>query len=519
MVTEKSFAQKESNSFQQNIQNILIVGAGPAGLATALILAKRGGKNITVLEQRANAGYYEADKSFSYQIDGRGQKLTNLLGLTDQLAKISVPSTEFYLSQIRPNGSRKISKLPTINPQRKTAYWLPRREFVLLLYQEITQNWTDQIAILFNTKCLKINKKCLTDTKREELEVFVQTGNEDVITFKPDLLVGCDGLNSIVRKTLKEWEEPTSDKFAMKLFPSPSSGLKYKVLTLPPKFPLDYSGQEYAVSTIAYAIRGALRGNKQSISLGLLPLKNPDQPRSANIIKYPDHKIWELKTSLQLYNFFEQAFPQLPLTQIISPEEAERFTKSAGGYFPVPQYCSGLYLLCNQEPEINQSSTTGIVLLGDAIHCFPPDIGQGVNAALEDVCILNDALAESNDVLWRALPLYESLRLPDTKALVYLAQVAYPWQYNQDFWGKMLWYGNFFLRLLLSRLLPCLFNPPAFFLVQNHQLSYQQIWVMVERTTKTLYILGIILFCSLLALLLYFQVKMQLPLLVDIIFS
>jgi 2-polyprenyl-6-methoxyphenol hydroxylase-like FAD-dependent oxidoreductase len=502
MVTEELFTQKESNNFRQNV---LIVGGGPAGLATALMLAKRGWINITVLEQRATADYYEPDKAFNYQIDGRGQKFTDFLGLTDKLSKISVPSTEFYLTQVKPNGSRKTSKLPTVNPNRKTAYWLPRRAFVLLLYQEIEQNWQDRITVLFSAKCVQINKKGINNSKQENLEVFVHTENGRVVTFEPYLLVGCDGLHSIVRNTLKEWDKPTSDKFEMKLFPSPSSCLRYKVLTLPPNFPVVHSSNEHAVSTVAYAIRGALRGRKRSVSLGILPLKNPDEPRSANIIKYPDHQIWELKNSEELYNFFEKAFPQLPIRQIVSPEEAERFAKSEGGYFPIPQYCSGLHLLLMHEQaclEIPQSSSAGIILLGDAIHCFPPDIGQGVNSALEDVYILNEALSQSNDELSRSLPLYESLRLPDTKALVYLAQTAYPWQYNQNSLGRLVWYVNFFLRLLLSRLLPFIFNPPAFFLIQNYQLSYQQIWVMVQRTTKTFYILSMILLCGLLALVL-----------------
>ncbi|MBD2774360.1 FAD-dependent oxidoreductase [Iningainema tapete] len=502
MVDQESLAQKENNNFRQNV---LIVGGGPAGLATALMLVKRGWTNITVLEQRATADYYEPDKSFSYQIDGRGQKFTDFIGLTERLSKISVPSTEFYLTQIKPTGSRKTSKLPTVNPNRKTAYWLPRRAFVLLLYQEIEQNWQDCINVLFNAKCMQINKKGINNLKQEKLEVIVRTENESVITFEPNLLIGCDGLNSIVRNTLKDWHKSTSDKFEMKLFPSPSSCLRYKVLTLPPKFPLDHSGKEHALSTMAYAIRGSLQGRKRSVSLGILPIKNPEEPRSANIIKYSDHQIWELKNTEELYNFFEKAFPQLPVRQIVSFEEAERFAKSEGGYFPIPQYCSGLHFLLSQEQtclETPLSSAPGIVLLGDTIHCFPPDIGQGVNSALEDVCILNEALSQTNDEFWRALPLYESLRLPDTKALVYLAQTAYPWQYNQNSLGKLLWYANFLMRLVLSRLLPFIFHPPAFFLIQNHQLSYQQIWDRAKHTTKTLYILGLILLCGSLALVL-----------------
>lgn len=486
MPTEKSLISEIKHSDR----SVLIVGGGPAGLAAALMLAKRGWTNITVLEKRAAADYYEPDKSFNYLIDGRGQKFTDFLGITDRLTEIGVPNTEFYLTRIKADGSRKTAKLPTINPNRKTAYWMPRRAFVFMLYQEIVRHWSDRITVLFNRNCVEINKTA-------KLEIVAEDEKGTVSKFVADLLVGCDGVNSIVRNTLKEWEKSISNKFEMKYFPSASSGLKYKVLSLPPNFPLDSTDNEYAVCDMAYAIRGAFPERKRAVSLGLLPIKNPKEPRTANIITRPDNAIWELKNSADVYKFFEQAFPQLPIHQILSPEEAERFALSEGGYFPIPQYCSGLQFLVT---PANTNSTAGVVLLGDAIHCFPPDLGQGVNSALEDVCVLNQALSESDDDLDCALPLYESLRLPDTEALVRLVQIGYPWQYNQAPLRSKLWNINFLFRLLLSKLLPFIFSPPAFFLIQNSQLSYKEIWVMVQRTTKYLYVLGIILMCVFLIL-------------------
>lgn len=490
-------------------QNVLIVGGGPAGLATALMLAKRGWKNITVLEKRPTADYYEPDKSFNYAIDGRGQKFTDFLGITERLSEISVPSTEFYLTLIKADGSRKTSKLPIIDPNRKTAYWLPRPQFLSLLYQEIEANWHDSIKVLFNIKNLdinKINESNIDETKgkeQEKLEISVYKEDNSVIKFQPSLLVGCDGINSVVRDTLKQWDEAvlnesestisnksTTTKYQLHYYPSPSSLLKYKVLTLPASFPLDLDGKEKSVCNISYAIRGSFRERQRAISLGLLPIKNPNAPRTANIITRPGHEIWNLKTGNEIHNFFEQAFPHLPIRQIISLEEAEKFAKSEGGQFPIPQYCSGLYYLLNQ-----QKSNTGVVLLGDAIHCFPPDIGQGVNSALEDVCVLQSALSQSNDNILQALPLYESLRSKDLKPLIRLAQTAFPWQYNQAPLSRRLWSVNFFLRLLLNKVLPFIFSPPAFFLIQNHQLSYQEIWVKAQQTTKILYALGIILIC------------------------
>ncbi|NER47228.1 MAG: FAD-dependent monooxygenase [Symploca sp. SIO1A3] len=477
-------------------QNVVIIGGGPAGLGTALMLAQRGWIGITVLEKRPSAEYYEPDKSFSYQVDGRGQKLTDLLGLTPKLADVSVPNTDFYLTLIQKDGKRQTTKLPIADSKRKTAYWLPRASLVELFYQEIIQHWQDSIQILFHTTGVEIQQH------QDYLTVIAQSENKQQLSFTPTLVVGSDGLNSIVRQTLHQWEQGKSDAFAMKQFPSPSTGLKYKVLSFPPQFTLSDQEGDLAQSTMAYAIRSSFKGRNQAISLGLLPLKNSAQPRTANIITYPEHNIWQLTTTAEVEQFLTQAFPQLPLAKIISPEEIARFTASAGGKFPMPQYCSGLYRIWGQ-PEGNQG--TGVILLGDAAHCFPPDIAQGVNSALEDVYLLQKMLTETQDNLSEALPRYEKLRQPDIKALIRLAQVSYPWQYNQDPLQKRLWSLNFFLRLLLSRGLPFLFNPHSFLLIQNHQLSYSEILTKSNKTTKLLGILaGLIVLTLIVNLRIYF---------------
>ena len=462
-------------------KKVLIIGGGPTGLGTALMLAQRGWKEITVIEKRPSADYYEPDKSFSYQIDGRGQKLTDWLELTSKLANLSVPSTDFYLTLIQKDGTRKTSKLPIADSNRKTAYWLPRATFVQLLYQEIVEKWQDSIEVFFKTECLEIKQ----DT--DHLAIITQSRDKKQLTFTPTLVVGCDGLNSIVRQTLHQWEKGQLNSFAMQQFPSASSGLRYKVLTIPPQFPLSDQPEDLSQSTMAYAIRSTFKGRLKAISLGLLPLKNTEQPRTANIITYPEHQIWQLETPEEVANFLKEAFPQIPLEKIIDAEEIARFTASKGGTFPIPQYCSGLYRIWGQ-PDDNKG--IAVILLGDAVHCFPPDIGQGVNSALEDVYLLQQTLAETQDNLSQALPRYEKLRQPDIKALIRLVQISYPWQYNQDILQKRLWSINFFLRFLLSRFLPFVFSPHSFLLIQNHELSYSEILTKSNKNTQSLGILG-----------------------------
>lgn len=49
--------------------------------------------------------------------------------------------------------------------------------------------------------------------------------------------------------------------------------------------------------------------------------------------------------------------------------------------------------------------------------------GQGVNSALEDVCVLEQQLADAGGNLAQALPAFEAQRLPDSAALAKLVQV------------------------------------------------------------------------------------------------
>jgi 2-polyprenyl-6-methoxyphenol hydroxylase-like FAD-dependent oxidoreductase len=70
-----------------------------------------------------------------------------------------------------------------------------------------------------------------------------------------------------------------------------------------------------------------------------------------------------------------------------------------------------------------------------------PPAGQGVNSALEDVCVLEQQLFEASaGNLSQALPGFEQQRLPDSAALVKLVQVRnrsdsshlYVWPHIQD---------------------------------------------------------------------------------------
>ena len=462
----------------------VVVGGGPSGLASACVLAKRGFQ-VTVLEQRAEPSPYEPQKAYLYLIDGRGQQFTDLCGLTDQLAApdLSVSSTNYTVTRLMPDGERVEAVPPILETNNKPSYWIPRAGFLDLLLKGAPPN----VKTVFGAQLVDITK-----TDDGAVEVVADCADGKQMTLRPSLLVGADGLNSLVRAKCATWSEKPAD-FTPVLLPSPSSGLRYQMLRLPPAFPLDASDASVkAEPRRAYSFRPSKTAPLGPTRLGLLPVADPNFPRTANVILPPEHKVWGLSSAAAVSDWLRETFPASPIDEIVSEDEAAAFATATPGAFPAPCYSPKQHLLLPK---------AAICLVGDAIHAFPPDIGQGVNAALADVMHLHRALQatpdgdgatdDAREMLGRALPAYSETSGPEAEAVARIAQIGFPYQYpitrEANPLQRIGWFANFFLRtFVLAKLAPKLFSPAAIVLVQRSHLSYQQVWRMAGETTRRL---------------------------------
>ena len=108
----------------------------------------------------------------------------------------------------------------------------------------------------------------------------------------------------------------------------------------------------------------------------------------------------------------------------------------------------------------------------------------------------------------KALVSIERKRMPEIKALIDIMSFGFPYQYNQKPIMTKLFYLNFAFRLLLNKVLPRVFNKPAFFMIQDHTLSYTEVLKKCNTTTRRIKLLLVTALSYLVSLLVFhFKIK------------
>jgi kynurenine 3-monooxygenase len=478
----------------------VVIGGGPAGLSAALVLAKHHGFNVTLLEaaSETDIASYDRSRAYLYNVNPRGQVLTKRFpflqnGLKDrgvgvtQFARLTVPADPNEIFTNEP-FSRPITEEE--KDKSGMLYWIPRHEFVKLYLDAIAAE--DRIEICYGMDCSNIKPSS------EGIEVTaVKKEDGSTVSYSASLVVGADGVNSKVRNLLTDesspfsaWRNGRPRGFRARKWNSPSVGLRIKTLQLEPNFSIPVGNgttTKFDVgSTANYQIRSVNKGPRNRIVLTILPVRNATAVRPCAICTLPNHEIWHIDNGPNMKAWFVRAFPRFSFDgsegSLVAEDEWERFAASRGTKFPPCQFSPSLHVS-------SEDGKCGIVLVGDAIHCFPPDIGQGVNAALGDIAVLDDALSEKES-MGDALKEYEQQRGPETRALIRLARFGAPYQYRQSspilIFRRSLWLLNISIRLFLNKVSKGFVPKPAVLLMMNPDLSFQTVMRRADSVTVAL---------------------------------
>ncbi|MEO0463875.1 MAG: NAD(P)/FAD-dependent oxidoreductase [Pseudomonadota bacterium] len=471
-------------------RSVLISGGGPAGLAAALLFDQLGWEDITLVERRSGPEDFEKNKSFNYLIDKRSQRLLDRLGLMHLLPQVGVATREFVATTVKTDGTSETKSVPIIDANRPVCYWTTRRALLAMLYGEIERRASPRVRVLYSHSVAGLERD---EASRAQVTVRDAAGVEQL--HSPDLVLACDGLGSAIRKSLgaqPESARPDSagpdsalSAFEMVATPSLSTGLNYKVLNLPSRFTTKSGEAAVDDPSMAYIIPSRHTDQTKACALFAFPVSNPEHPRSVNLIREADHILWTLDTPEALFDYLEDAFPQLAIRDLVSEAEARDFVSMAPGAFPAPQYVPTMHAALG--PADDQ---THVLLAGDAAHAFPPDLGMGVNAALQDIDALAVQLETCTD-LETVAKRWAAEREPEARDLVWLVTNVFPEQYNHRPWALKRWIAGFLLRRGLNAVMPGVFARPGFFLSQDPELTFGQMRGAIERTNGRIKGLGL----------------------------
>ena len=357
-------------------ENITIVGAGLAGLVTALYLARRG-YGVTVYEWRPDPRKHGQDggRSINLAISRRGIYALEELGIAKEVLQSAIPMDGRMIHSLEGDPH-----LQPYSPHKtQCIYAITRHQLYVALLKAVAAYVT--ITVYFQHHLLAI------DTSASTLR-FRDTITHHEYTIHAKVVIGADGTGSVMRRGLVEQGLAT---FKEAYLPH-----GYKELTIP---------EEYAHLLSRKALHIWPRHDFMLIAL---PNDHGTFTCTLFLAKEGEESFASLQNPIQVHHFFHRYFgdvrPLMP--QLIH----EFFANPVGSVVTI------------QGGPWHAGSWT---LLGDAAHGIVPFFGQGMNCAFEDATVLNELLQRYDDNWEVVLPHFYGLRKVNVDAMAHMSLENY----------------------------------------------------------------------------------------------
>jgi kynurenine 3-monooxygenase len=472
---------KEPSDKISQSYNSVVVGGGPAGLLTAIMLARRDSKQKIAVFDRLPAPPSPTDDSVWKQTDRyyliglghRGQRALDRFGVWDEVKAVSAPVVGRKDWQPGAKAEEGVERLAADKPT--TTQVLPRDKLVGVLYKHIMDNYADQVELNYEyqimptsfgdnddddsagassvtlavSKCSPIDGKSSTPNPEAECEV------DTYQTVTANFLIGADGAARGIANAMEEKDVERRSKqnafqklfggvkpFKVKRFEDDNKRV-YK--TVPVKVPSDWR----------FDLNYSARSKGSRITFEALPADDRGTYCALLLMREDDDLAQPNSDPKKLRQFFDEEFVQFD--PLVDDETMALVAGKPASNLPGFRYVG---------PRINEGGAT--VLLGDAIHTVKPYYGLGANSALEDVSVLADSL-EATSTLKDGVHLFSAKRAGEANALVTISR-------NMDRPGK-LGTAAFILPLILDgifhKLAPFLFAPNMFAMFQKEGTSFR----------------------------------------------
>ena len=346
----------------------VVVGAGQAGALLAIYLARQG-HDVTVYESRPDLRRVDIDagRSINLALATRGIVPLIDVGVIERVDAITIPMRGRMVHAVgdptpalQPYGSKAHEVIHSVSRSDLNAILLDAAEA------------TGRVTIEFGVALESIDFTTST--------LHFEGGR----TERFGVVFGADGAGSKVRAAIAE----TGDG----VFETEWLDHAYKELTLPP-------GPDGEFLVDPHALHIWPRGEFM-----LIALANPEGDFTVTLFA-PTTTFAELTTPDAVDTFFAEHFPEF---STMVPDLVAQFFENPTGSLGTLR-------------ATDWSHAGRAVIVGDAAHAIVPFHGQGMNAAMESVRVLDRHMRESPDDLAAAFRAYEAERKPDADAIAAMA--------------------------------------------------------------------------------------------------
>ena len=367
-----------------NNEKVLIIGAGLCGSLLAIRMAQRG-YEVIMVEKRPDLRKTEQDagRSINLALSDRGLKGLRLVGIEDKAKEQCIPMHGRMIHDKK--GDTFLSKYSGRDDEYINSISRPGLNMLLIEEAEKMPN----VTLIFNHGCKSVDLESAT-------AIFNNYTDNTEVTISGDVIFGTDGAGSAVRKSMFNHR-----KF---LF----------------SFSQEWLSHGYKEITIPKAEGGGYRTHKNALHIWprgedmLIALPNLDGSFTVTLFlpySNSDYCFDNLTTPEMVMEYFTKEFPD---AVALMPNLVEEFFENPTGPLGTIK-CS---------PWSSYGKT---LLLGDAAHAIVPFYGQGMNASLEDVVVLDDIIekhktTKTTQTNWNTIfEVYEANRKQDTDAIADLA--------------------------------------------------------------------------------------------------
>lgn len=355
-------------------KKITIIGSGLCGMMIALYLARRDYLiEIYEKESRLSSNFVSEKRATALDLSARALLSLSEIGLLTQVISKSVATRNRIISSA--DGTLMIPHGPD---DKHVIYNITRSDLFDILFSCVKKE--NNIHINFSHELISINN--------ENRILFFKKNNDNTIIVKNyEYVLGCDGINSVIRKTLNNKNKDDKNHSHI-----------YKNATLP----FEFSKEKLSTKSMYKWI------GKQATFLA-----HPHVDNNFSITLVQPTGLEKTFSSI----FTDESFSHLKSVRkyLFNEFTQQEFSKLKSSKVP-----------CQQKD--------GFLLLGDAAHGILPFLGQGINCAFEDCRLLNTFLTQHDDNWQIAISNFSKNRQIDTNAIIDMSETEYrEFEANYDF--------------------------------------------------------------------------------------